>query len=49
MKQLVAISVGEGKYNGEKRMALESKIFNLNSIIFTEERNIFIETKLICF
>ena len=26
----VVITVGEGKYNGEKRMTLELEIFNLN-------------------
>ena len=30
MQQLVAITVGVGKYNCEKRMALELDIFNLN-------------------
>ena len=31
MKQLVGITVGVGKHNGEKRMTLELKIFNLNA------------------
>ena len=31
MQQLVAITVGVGKYNGEKRMALELDIFHLNA------------------
>ena len=50
-KQLVATTAGEGTHNGEKRMALELEISNLmlKSIIFTEEINIFIETKLISF
>ena len=47
----MAITGGVGKYNGEKRMVLELEILNLNakSIIFTEERNVFIKTKLIGF
>ena len=31
MWQLVEISVGVGKDNGEKRMTLELEIFNLNA------------------
>ena len=43
------MTAGVGKYNCEKRMALGLEIFNLKSIIFTEEGNIFVKTKLICF
>ena len=44
----MAITVGVGKHNGEKRMTLELEILTsmLTSIIFAEERNVFIKTKL---
>ena len=43
--------MGVGKHNGEKRMTLELIVLTLmlKSIIFAEEGNVFIKTKLIGF
>ena len=43
--------MGVGKHNGEKRVTLELKFLTLmlKSIIFAEERNVFIKIKLIGF
>ena len=47
----MAITVGVVKYDSEKMMTLELEILTLvpKSIIFAEERNVFIKNKLIGF